>query len=116
MTRATPEVAAAVDPAFAWAVIGGVAATYVTVALFFYLPMIKAVATWFLRRTRRRIERSTQWLSIRPGGRVLWLADVLVVIGWRFCIALYAAALLLLVGPLLLALGSLELAASLIRF
>jgi hypothetical protein len=47
---------------------------------------------------------------------MLWFADVLGVIAWRLCIALYAAALLLLVGPLLLALGSLELAASLVRF
>lgn len=41
MTR-TPEVAATVDPTFAWAVIGAAAATYVAIALFFYLPLIKA--------------------------------------------------------------------------
>lgn len=47
---------------------------------------------------------------------MLWCADVLGVMAWRLCIAFYAAVLLLLVGPSLLALGSLDFAASLIHF
>jgi len=52
---------------------------------------------------------------VRRIGRTLWLVDVSIVVGWRLCVALYAAVILLLVIPALLAVGSLALAVSLIH-
>jgi hypothetical protein len=116
VTRPTPDVAATVDPALALTVIGAVAATLVAVWLYFYLPLASASGRWFLGRTRQRIARSRRLLSVRRLGRILWLMDVSIVISWRACVALYATLVFLLVIPALLAVGSLAMASSMIRF
>jgi hypothetical protein len=116
MIHPASDVATTVDPALALTVIGAVAATFVTVWLYFYLPLASASGRWFVRRTRQRLVRSRRLLSARRLGRILWLIDVSAVISWRVCIAFYATLVVLLVIPALLALGSLALAASMIRF
>lgn len=115
MTSLPTPVATSVDP-FALMVTGAVAATFVTVWLYFYLPLTSASGRWFLRQTRRRLTRSSRFLSVRGLGHALWLVDVSIVLGWRLCVVAYAAVIMLLVVPALLAVGSLALAASLIHF
>lgn len=116
MTSPTSDVATTVDPTLALTVTGAVAATFVAVWLYFYLPLTRSSGRWFLRRTRRRVGKSRRLLSLRRMGRTLWLLDVSIVVGSRLCVVLYAAVILLLVIPALLAVGSLTLAASLIHF
>lgn len=116
MSAPAHAVGTTVDPAIALTTIAAVAATFVAVWLYFYLPLTSASGRWFIRRTLQRIAHSRRLLVVRRIGRALWLIDVAVVLSSRLCLALYTVLILLVVIPALLAIGSLALAASLIHF
>jgi hypothetical protein len=96
------------------AVIGALAATFVAIELFFYLPSVRWLGAWYLRCTTRRLSQSRSFLRVRRTGLILCVIDTAVVLAWRGCILLYAAVLLLFVTPILLTLASLSLAAALV--
>jgi hypothetical protein len=96
------------------AVIGALAATFVAIELFFYLPSVRWLGAWYLRRTTRRLSQSRSFLRARRTGLILCVIDTAVVLAWRGCVLFYAAVLLLFVAPILLTLASLSLAAALV--
>jgi hypothetical protein len=102
------------DESVALVVIGALAATFVATALFFYLPSVRWLAAWYLRRTRRRLSQSRSFLRVRITGLILCVIDTVVALAWRGCVAFYAAVLFLFVAPILLTLASLTLAAALV--
>jgi ABC-type lipoprotein release transport system permease subunit len=102
------------DPV-ALGVVFALAGTFITVGLFVYLPCTKAFGRWYLRRTLRRLHQGRRFLAVKRVGYALRLLDAVVVLSCRLGIAFYAAVVLLIVVPTLLTIGSLALAASLVR-
>lgn len=99
------------DPVYL-ALVGGLAATFIGVALFFYLPILRGLGRWYLRQTIRRLKKGRRFLQIGRLGPALWAIDAVVVAGWRVAIAGYGAFALLFVVPVLLTVGAFWLASA----
>lgn len=102
------------DAALILAVVSALAATFVAVALYFYLPSTRWCARWFVRRTRRRISRSRAFLRFGCVGRPLQVVDVIVVVACRTCFGIYAGFFLFFAVPILLTIGAFWIAASIV--
>ncbi len=116
MLAANPSQATGTDPADAFAIVVLFTATFVAVGLYVLFQLTNALSRCFINRTRRRVHAAKRFLAIPRFGRCLWLIDILVVVGSRSCVAIYGSFVLLFLVPLFLTVGSLEFAASLIRF
>jgi len=112
--QATALAAGPADAAAALPVVGALAATFIAVALYFYLPAVRWLCTWYVGRARQRLARSRMLRGAGRVGGTLWALEVLAVIGCRTCVAVYALPLLIIVVPLFLTLASLSLAASVV--
>lgn len=108
--------AASADPAFALGVLFAVAAAFFAVGLNYYLRLTGAGERLFVRRLRRRLRRASQFLVVRRVGRLLWLVDVTLVISWRAIGLIYLGIFWFVVVPLLMTIGSIALAASILSF
>lgn len=113
-SQLTAAIPAASDPAFAEGVVFAVAAGFFAVAIHYYLRLTHAAERLLVKRTRKRLHRSARLLSVRHVGRALWLTDVACVIGLRAVLVLYLGVLWFLLVPVLMTVGSITLAASII--
>lgn len=103
------------DPATHLTVIVALAATFVAVGgLYLIFKLTDCLAHLFIARTRRRIARSCRFLTLPHLGRVLRAIDIGFVIGLRSLLAIYIGFLLLFIAPILLTIGSLDVAAALV--
>lgn len=83
-------------------------------AIHYYFRVSRTGERLFVVRTRRRLRRSARFLQLSRVGRIVWLIDVSCVIGLRAIVAVYLGVVWYLVVPLLLTIGSIVLAASLV--
>lgn len=104
---------ATTDPTLTLGVLFAVAAGFFAVAVHYYLRLTAAAERLALSRTRKRLRRSARFLTVKRIGRLLWLIDVTCVLTLRAVVGVYLGILWFLVVPLLMTLGSIMLAASL---
>ena len=104
------------DPTLAIGVLLAVAAGLFSVAIHYYLRVTGAAERLLVKHTRKRLERSKRLLRVPRIGRVLWLADVIGVVGVRAFVVAYLGFLWFLVVPVFMSLGSIMLASSVISF
>lgn len=108
--------AASADPAFGLGFLFAVAAGYFAVGLNYYLRLTGAGERLFVRRLRRRLHRASRFLAVRRIGRLLWFVDVSLVISWRAIGFIYIGVFWFVIVPVLMTIGSIALAASLLSF
>jgi hypothetical protein len=113
---ASGSVGTSASPEAALGLIFAVAAGFFAVAAYYYFRVTAFAERVFVRRTRVRLRRSSQFLQVRRVGRLLWLIDVLTVIGLRGALVFYLGLAWFVLVPLLMTIGSVTLAASLIHF
>jgi hypothetical protein len=105
----------AADPATLLTIIVTLSATFVAVGLYVIFKLADYVTKLLVNRTKRRITRSQQFLRLPRLGRAVWAIDVACAIGLRTLLALNLAVVLLFITPILLTVGSFDLAAVLVR-
>jgi hypothetical protein len=117
MTASTTQMGAtSVDPAFALGVLFAVAAGFFAIALNYYFRLTGAGERFFARRLRRRLRQASRFLVVRRIGRILWLIDVTLVVSFRAIGLIYLGIFWFIVVPLLMTIGSVALAASIVSF
>jgi hypothetical protein len=102
------------DEALLLAIVGTLAATFIAVWLYVLFKLTDGACRLLVERTRKRIRRSRRLLATPRVGRVLRAADVISALSTAGLVAICMAMFLLLLAPILLAVGAFELAASLI--
>lgn len=115
MMTATTTVAST-DSDGAIAIVLAVAAGFFTVGAHYYFRLTTAAERLLVRRTKKRLQRSKQFLRVRRVGRLLALIDGVTVVGLRVSIAIPLALFWFVLVPLFLTIGSIALAASIVRF
>ena len=96
------------------AVVGAFAATFVAVGLYILFKIADAVTERVVKLVQRRIERARQLRAVPRFGLFLWAGETIGAVSLGASIALPFAFLFLLVAPILLTVGALDLAASLV--
>jgi len=102
------------DPAVAIGIYFAVASGFFAVVVNYYFRLTRAGERLVIRRTRKRLRQSRRFRRIRHVGLVLWAIDVTVVLGLRATVGVYVAFVWFVLVPLMMTIGSLTLAASII--
>jgi hypothetical protein len=92
-----------------------VASGFFAVAAYYYFRITVFAERVLIRRTRARLRLSSKFLRVRRVGRLLWLIDVVTVLGMRGAFVFYVGLAWFVLVPLLITIGSVALAASLMQ-
>jgi hypothetical protein len=108
--------AAVADPSAALALVLAVASGFFAVGVYYFLRITAAAERLAVRRLRARLAQSGRLVAVGRLGPILAVVDGVSAIGLRLSIALPLALLWFLLVPVFLTVGSIALAASIVRF
>jgi hypothetical protein len=104
------------DPGFALGVFFAVAAGFFAVAIHYYFRLTGVGERLLVRRLRRRLRRSSKFLTVPRVGRLLWGVDVIIAVTWRAAASVYLGIVWFGLVPLAMTIGSIALAAAIVPF